>query len=144
MIYLAADHRGFDLKEKVKDWLKKENYSVEDLGNFVYDSNDDYPDFTKKVAEKISRQKGRGIIFCGSGIGVDIVANRHSGVRCGLGFSSEQIKHGRENDDINCLALPADFFKFNQAKNFIKVFLETKFDGKEEHRRRIGKIDNKN
>jgi len=144
MIYLAADHRGFELKEKVKDWLKKENYLVEDLGNFVYDSNDDYPDFAKKVAEKISRQKGRGIIFCGSGIGVDIVANRHLGVRCGLGFSLEQIKHGRENDDINCLSLAADFFKFNQAKNFIKVFLETKFDGKEEHRRRIGKIDNKN
>ena len=142
MIYLAADHRGFELKEKVKKWLEGENYPVKDLGNSVYNRDDDYPDFVKNVAEKISQKRGRGIIFCGSGIGVDIAANRYIGVRCGLGFSPEQIKHGRENDDINCLSLAVDFFSFDQVKKFIKVFLETKFTGQLHYQRRIKKIDN--
>jgi len=142
MIYLAADHRGFELKEKVKKWLKEENFLTEDLGNLIYDPTDDYPDFVKNVAEKISQRKGRGIVFCGSGVGADITANRYIGVRCALGFSSEQIKHGRKNDDINCLSLATDFFSFDQVKKFIKVFLETKFAGQSHHQRRIEKIDN--
>ena len=143
-IYLAADHRGFEFKEKIKAWLGQKGNQVIDLGNDHYDPDDDYPDFARKLVERLTLDQDRGILFCGSGIGVDIAANRFSSIRCGLGFLPEQIKYGRQNDDINCLALPADFLSFEEVKKVIIVFLETEFDGKEEHRRRIGKIDNKN
>ena len=141
-IYLAADHRGFEFKEKIKVWLGKRGCQVIDLGNDHYDSDDDYPDFVRKLIKRLFPNHDRGILFCGSGIGVDIVANRFSGIRCGLGFAPKQVKHGRQNDDINCLALPADFLSFEEVKKIVTVFLETKFDGKEEHGRRIEKIDN--
>ena len=146
-IYLAGDHRGFELKEKVKAWLEKQGYQVVDLGNDHYDLDDDYPDFVRKLGmiaaagSRFAHQGKRGVLFCGSGIGVDITANRFADIRCGLGFTPQQIKHGRQNDDINCLALAADFFDFKKAKEMVTVFLETEFDGKKEHRRRIRKIE---
>jgi len=139
-IYLAADHRGFELKEKVKVWLGKQGYRVVDLGNDHYNPNDDYPDFARKLVKRLLHDQGRGILFCGSGIGVDIVANRFPGIRCGLGLSPEQIKHGRQNDDINCLALAADFLDFAEAKGIVMAFLETEFDEKASHRRRLRKV----
>ena len=141
-IYLAADHRGFKLKEKIKVWLGKRGYQVIDLGNDHYDSDDDYPDFTRKLVERLLPDQDRGILFCGSGIGVDIVANRFSGIRCGLGFTPKQVKHGRQNDDVNCLALPTDFLDFEKATEIVAAFLETEFDGEASHQRRIKKIDN--
>jgi len=174
-IYLAADHRGFEFKEKIKVWLGKRGYQVVDLGNDHYDPDDDYPDFAQKlvrrlvfnrdrVADRFAHQgkqaftssqktsppfyrdpkdQDKGILFCGSGIGVDIVANRFAGIRCGLGFAPKQVKHGRQNDDINCLALPADFLSLEKAKKIVAMFLETEFDGKVSHKRRIKKIDSR-
>ena len=142
-IYLAADHRGFEFKEKIKAWLGQKGNQVIDLGNDHHDPDDDYPDFARKLVERLPLDQDRGILFCGSGIGVDIAANRFSSIRCGLGFLPEQIKYGRQNDDINCLALPADFLSLEEVKKIVTVFLETKFDGKEKYRRRIEKIDNK-
>jgi len=143
-IYLAADHRGFEFKEKIKAWLEERGNQVIDLGNDHYDPDDDYPDFAWKLVEKLLPDQDRGILFCGSGIGVDIVANRFPGIRCGLGFAPEQVKHGRQNDDINCLSLPVDFLSFEEVKEVVTVFLETKFDGKASHKRRIKKIDKLN
>ncbi|MBP8591340.1 RpiB/LacA/LacB family sugar-phosphate isomerase [Candidatus Shapirobacteria bacterium] len=139
-LYLAADHRGFNLKEKIKHWLVKEGYQVKDMGNRRLEMEDDYPDFALKLARKMKEASDRGILFCGSGIGMAIAANRFSHLRCGLGFNKEQVKHGRENDDINCLSLPADFLNFEEAREIARVFLETEFDGKESHRRRIEKL----
>jgi len=141
-IYLAADHRGFELKEKIKVWLMKRGHQIIDLGNDHYDLDDDYPDFARKLVKRLLHDQGRGILFCGSGVGVDIVANRFAGIRCGLGFAPKQVKHSRQNDDINCLALPTDFLSFEQVKKVVAVFLETEFDGKASHKRRIKKIDN--
>ena len=141
-ICLAADHRGFEFKEKIKVWLGKRGCQVVDLGNDHYDPDDDYPDFAQKLVKRLLPDQDRGILFCGSGIGVNIVANRFSGIRCGLGFTPKQVKHGRQNDDINCLALAADFLNFEQIKKVVTVFLETKFDEKASHKRRIKKIDN--
>jgi len=151
MIYLGADHRGYQLKEKIKRWLKEWGWDYQDLGNTKYEPEDDYPDFGKgvvaklqscKVAKKEKKDSATfGILICGSGIGMSIVANRFPGVRCGLGFSAEQVKRGREEDGINCLALPADFITEQKAKAIIKVFLETKFLGKEKYQRRIEKIE---
>ena len=78
--------------------------------------------------------------MCGSGVGVDIVANKISGIRCGLGINPEQVKSAREDDDINVLALAADHTTEKQAKEMIKIFLETPFSGEERHKRRLEKI----
>ena len=140
-IYLAADHRGFNLKEQVKSWLIKEGYQVKDMGNHRFDPDDDYPDFALKLAQEMKAPSDRGILFCGSGIGMAIAANRFPHLRCGLGFNKNQVKHGRKNDNINCLSLPADFLNFEEAQELVRVFLETEFSGKESHRRRIEKLD---
>jgi ribose 5-phosphate isomerase B len=142
VIYLAADHRGFFLKEKLKSWLENQGYQIKDIGNLVFEANDDYPDFAQKLAKTLNKNpKNRGIVICGSGIGVDIVANRFNRVRCGLGFDKKQVVHGRSFDSINCLSLPADFIAFDRAKKLVRAFLETKFFGQERHRRRLEKIE---
>lgn len=142
LIYLATDHRGFFLKEKLKTWLKGQGYQIEDFGNLAFEADDDYPDFSRELAEELNQNPGnRGVLLCGSGIGVDIVANRFRKVRCGLGFDVKQVAHGRAFDDINCLSLPADFVDFDQAKRLIKVFLETGFNGGKRHKRRLEKIE---
>ncbi len=142
LVYFATDHRGFALKEKLKVWLEKQGHQIKDFGNLVFDADDDYPDFARKLAKSLNdNPQNRGLVLCGSGIGVDIVANRFGKVRCGLGFDKKQVYHGRAFDDINCLALPADFVNFNQAKKLVKIFLETKFSSQERHKRRLKKIE---
>lgn len=146
MIYLGADHRGYELKEKVKKWLKNWQHEFEDLGNDHLDAEDDYPDFAIKVAKKISKgKKGNkgdmGILTCGSGVGMDIIANRFKSVRCGLGLSPQQIRIAKRDDDLNCLSLAADFVSEDEAKRIIEMFLETKFAGGEKYGRRIKKIE---
>lgn len=142
LIYLASDHRGFALKEQLKSWLGNQDYQVKDFGNLVFDKNDDYPDFACRLARELSRHpENRGIVLCGSGIGVDIVVNRFRGIRCGLGFRKKQVIHGRSFDDTNCLALPADFISFGQAQKLVKVFLDTDFSNQKKYQRRLEKIN---
>ena len=143
LIYLAADHRGFKLKGEIEDWLRDERYRVIDLGNDHYDPRDDYPDFAQKLVVMMKKDEGasRGILFCGSGMGVDIAANRFSGIRCGLGFNTEQVRSGRRDDNINCLSIAADYSSLREAKALIGAFLMTKFDGREDHQRRLEKIE---
>lgn len=140
MIYLGADHRGFELKEKVKKWLNNSGYKYEDLGNSQLSSGDDYPDYAIKVARKLGHKGDYGILFCGSGVGMDVVANKHKGVRCGLGFSQQQIRVAKRDDDINCLTLPADFLSETEALGIIQMFLETQFSENEKYKRRMEKI----
>jgi len=142
MVYLGADHRGWHLKEKVKHWLRQWGFPFEDLGNFELEEGDDYPDWAKLVAVKVSKygKESVGVIVCGSGIGVDIVANKFFKIRCGLGFSAQQIRAARSDDDINILALPADFLSDKRAKKIIKMFLKTEFGGQGKSKRRIEKI----
>lgn len=142
-VYLGADHRGFQLKEQIKSWLGKEGYDVEDCGNLTHDPADDYPDYACAVAEGVKKapEDSRGIVICGSGIGVDIVANKYAGVRCGLGINTDHVKHGRSNDNINVLSLPSDLVSFEQAKEMVKVFLKTEFSKEERFLRRQKKIE---
>lgn len=139
MIYLGADHRGYDLKEKMKKWLKDKRYEFTDLGNCEHDMEDDYPDFAVKVAKKLKKTDDFGILFCGSGVGMDIVANRFPHVRCGLGFAPHQTRIARRDDNINCLSVPADFSTENEARLIIEMFLETQFSGGEKYQRRLKK-----
>ena len=142
VIYLGSDHRGFKLKETISSFLKGKGYEIVDLGNSAYDENDDYADFAKTVAQKISfnPEVSRGILFCGSGAGMDITANKFRKVRSVLGISPDQVYSARHDDDANILSIAANFTGEEDAKKIISVFLETPFDGEERHQRRLNKI----
>ena len=140
-VYLGTDHRGFALKEKIKGWLSQWGFSFSDLGAYELDPKDDYPLYAEKVGVVVGKEEGtRGILLCGSGVGVDVAANKLDGVRASIGKNPEQVKAGRNDDDMNILVIAADFTKEEEAKEMIKVFLETKFAGKERFIRRLDEI----
>lgn len=145
MLYLGADHRGFQLKAKIKVWLKEWNFEFQDCGAFEYDENDDYPDFISEVAKKVASEPehSRGIILGGSGQGEAIVANKFKGVRAAVyyGGPEEIVKLSREHNDTNILSLGASFLDDETAKKGIKLWLETPFSNEERHVRRINKIE---
>lgn len=140
MIYLAADHRGFTLKEKVREWLAEWGYDYEDMGAFKLDPADDYPIYAKKVAESMAEPEDRGILVCGSGVGVDEVANKFDGIRSGLAISKEQIQAARNDDNINVLALASDFISEEEAREIVKIFLDTEFADEERFSRRLKEV----
>jgi ribose 5-phosphate isomerase B len=144
-IYLGADHRGFALKERIKAALaaQQDGDTVIDLGAPALDPADDYPDYAVAVAEKISADPAgsHGIVICGSGFGVDIIANRFAGVRSALAMSPEHISAGRHDDDVNVLALAANFIGPDAAMDIVRVFLATPFEKEERYERRLAKID---
>ncbi|KKQ75098.1 MAG: Ribose 5-phosphate isomerase [Candidatus Woesebacteria bacterium GW2011_GWB1_38_5b] len=157
-IYIGADHKGYNLKEEIKQWLISNNHQVEDCGASELTPMDDYVDYAKNVGNKVSEEKARlaedssqnevgeprrgsrGIVICGSGAGVDITANKINGIRACLGFNIEQVKAARADDDVNVLALSSDFTIFDDAKLLIDAFLKTPFDPTDNHVRRIEKI----
>lgn len=139
--FLGADHRGFKLKEELKKFLIEKGYEVEDVGAFQYDQNDDYPDFALEVAEKVSENsEGRGILLCGSGAGMDVVANKVKGIRATTAFSKEIVRAARNDDDINVISLPADFLNSAEAAGIAEIFLKTPFGEAERYRRRLKKL----
>ncbi|OGM76508.1 hypothetical protein A2210_00825 [Candidatus Woesebacteria bacterium RIFOXYA1_FULL_40_18] len=145
-IFLGADHRGYELKEKVARWLFDAKYEFEDMGADHLDPEDDYTVYAEKVASMVSRSAfakasaDKGILLCGSGVGVDVATNKFDGVRAGIGKSPQQVKAGRNDDDMNILVIAADFTKEAEAKEMVKAFLETKFSGKSRFKRRIEDI----
>ena len=143
LIYIGADHRGFKLKESLKNYLKENGYEVVDSGNDHYNQADDYPDFGKAVAKEISLdpENSRGVLICGSGVGMDIAANRFENVRSVLVSAPDQAVASRNDDNTNILSLAADFLTEDQAKKILTVWLQTDFSEEERHRRRIAKID---
>ena len=161
-IYIGSDHVGFELKEKIKIYLKELGYKVEDRGAFNYVVNDEYPDFIKLVAESVSYEKGSfGIILGGSGQGEAMCANRTTGIRAAVFYGEKEpiqgvdienhmssdpfeiIKLVREHNDANILSIGVRFVSEDEAKFAIELFLKTKFSGAERHARRIDKIDQK-
>lgn len=142
LIYIGADHRGFELKESLKNFLEKKGYEVVDVGAEKFDENDDYPDFARLVGMAINQDpiSRKGILICGSGVGVDIVANKFKRVRSSLIFNPDQAFMARNDDDANILSLSADFLNEEDAKKILGTWLATGFSGKEQHRRRIEKI----
>lgn len=142
MIYFGADHRGYKLKEVLKIYLKELDYDFEDLGARELNPEDDYPDYAIEVAKKVSEdpENNRGILICGSGVGVDVVANKIKGVRSALCFDFRQAQMSRNDDNTNVLSLSADFIDENSAKEIVKIWLETPFSRLERHARRVEKI----
>lgn len=140
-VYLGADHRGFALKEKIKDWLLEWDYQYEDMGAYDYDEHDDYTLYAEKVASIVAdNDDSYGILACGSGVGVDIAANKIDGAYASIGKEKDQVAAGRKDDDMNILVLAADYTSEDEAKEMVKVFLETEFDGLARHKRRLEEI----
>ena len=139
-IALASDHAGFRLKEKIKDHLISSDYNVTDFGTYN-ETSVDYPDFGGKVAKEISEERyDRGILVCGSGIGMSIVANRNSGVRAALCVNVEMAKLARKHNNSNVLTLGARLLTENESLQIVDMWLTTAFDSGR-HLRRIEKID---
>lgn len=140
-IFLGADHRGYEMKEHIARWLFELNYEFEDLGAESLDTNDDYIKYATEVASLVAKRPGsKGILLCGSGVGVDVVANKFDGIRASIGKSVLQVKAGRNDDDMNILVIAADFTLEKEAKGMLIAFLETKFSGKERYERRLDDI----
>lgn len=143
MVFLGADHRGFELKERLKKHLIDEGFDVTDLGNDHLDPADDYVDFAAKVAEATaSLPENKGILLCGSGAGVDMVANKVDGVRSALVFDVPRAVQAREHEDANVISLPADTLDEESAFEISKAFLTTEFSGDDRHVRRLEKMEN--
>jgi len=144
-IYLAADHRGFALKEKIKQWLTAWGYEYEDCGAFELNEQDDYPDFIHTASQKVSADpvNSKAIILGGSGQGEAMTANRHKGVHAAVfyGGPDKVITLSREHNDANTLALGAFFVDETAVEHVLKLWLDTPFSGDERHQRRIKKID---
>ncbi len=140
-VYLASDHAGFKLKNKVLDYLKYNNISFEDCGDFNPEPGDDYPLFIAKAAEKVSQSKdAKGIVFGKSGAGEEIVANKFPNVRAVLGFSKENVRLAREDNDANVLSLGSEFISEGEALELVEIFLNTPFSNQQRHIRRIEEI----
>jgi ribose 5-phosphate isomerase B len=140
-IFLGADHRGYALKEKIASWLFEMDYEFEDLGATHLDPTDDYPKYAEDVASLVAKRPGsKGVLLCGSGVGVEVVANKFDGIRAGIGKSAMQVKAARSDDDMNVLVIAADFTQEKEAKAMLIAFLETKFDGLERHKDRLEEI----
>lgn len=154
MIYLGSDHGGFDLKEKIKKWLIAWEYAWEDLGNRLYDQEDDYPKYAFLVARKVAeeekkgkvyptpwKERAKGILCCRSAAGMVIAANKIPGARATTAFDLRSARHCRLHNDVNILALSGDWLEEYQAKEILKAWLETEFEGAERHVRRLREIE---
>lgn len=141
-LVIGADHRGFAMMERIVSWLLEQGHDVHDVGATDYQENDDYPEYAARVAQEVaaSPDATQGIVLCGSGVGVAIVANKVTGIRAALIHDSKIAKAARNDDDINILALGADYISLEDAKRIITAFLETKFSGEDRHMRRIKEI----
>lgn len=140
-VYIATDHAGFEFKEKIKAFLQEKGYDVEDCGASTFDKNDDYPDFIKIAARKVSESPGSfGIVLGKSGAGECIVANKIKGVRSFLGVTEENVRLAREHNDANVMSLGSILLTEEQAKKFVELFLQTPFSHEDRHKRRIEKI----
>lgn len=145
-IYFAADHAGFEMKDALIPFVKSLGFQVEDCGAYIFNKEDDYPDFIKKAAENVSKDpdSSKAIILGGSGQGEDMVADKFANIRSAeyYGGNLEIVKLSREHNDANVLSLGARFLTFEEAKEAVKLWLETEFSKEERHMRRIKKIDN--
>lgn len=134
--YLGADHRGFRLKEEIKRWLKEWEVEYRDFSE-EFKQDDDYSQVAIKTAEAVAQDKTKGILICGSGVGVCMAANKVRGIRAGIGISERQVRKAREDDDVNVLCLAADYSEEEEVKKMVKSFLNTLFSSEERHIRRL-------
>ncbi|MGI6361607.1 MAG: ribose 5-phosphate isomerase B [Bacillota bacterium] len=140
IIPIASDHAGYQLKEKIKKMIKEMGHHVVDLGCFNDEKSVDYPDYGKEVALSVSRgESDRGVLICGTGIGMSIVANKFPKIRAALCHNVYTALTSREHNDANILVLGARVLDWESAKEIVQVWFSTEFAG-ERHEGRVNKI----
>lgn len=143
-VYIGCDHAGYELKAQLEEFLKNLGHHVSDMGSYEFNPLDDYPDFIRPVAEAVaSNVPSRGIILGGSGQGEAICANRVPGIRAVVYYGGplDIVVLGREHNNANILSLGARFIDIEEAREAVRIFLQTPFSIDEKHGRRIKKID---
>ena len=141
MIPIASDHAGFQMKQRLVEELRNLGYEPQDLGSKDDTAPDDYPDYAHLVAREVAGGEAkRGILLCGSGVGMDIVANRYHGVRAALAWQPEIGEMSRRHNDSNVLVLPARYMSNEEGVATMKAWLDARFEGGR-HERRVRKIE---
>ncbi len=149
MIYLGSDHGGFQLKEKIKDWLGEWGVEFQDLGAAQFNPDDDYPQYAFMVAEAVGksddpslawRERDKGILACRSAAGMVMAANKIKQIRAASAYDLTSAKHSRQHNDANILALSGDWLSDDQAKQILETWLNTEFSKEDRHGRRIAQI----
>jgi ribose 5-phosphate isomerase B len=139
-IPIGADHAGFLLKSRLVEELRALGFQALDLGTHGPESTD-YPDYAHQVASKVERHEvRRGVLLCGTGLGMSYAANRHPGVRAAVAWSPEVARLAREHNDANVLILPARFVSEDEGIRILRAWLDTDFEGGR-HSRRVAKIE---
>ena len=139
-ILIASDHAGFELKQKLERALDELGYGVRDLGTDSADSTD-YADYAHPLAQEVSAGRARrGVLLCGTGLGMSYVANRYPNVRAAVAWSPEIAKLARQHNDSNVLVIPARYLSEEDGVRILKTWLDTPFEGGR-HQRRVEKID---
>jgi ribose 5-phosphate isomerase B len=142
MIFIGADHAGYQTKEHIKKFLDKNKIRYKDFGSSSPKKPDDYPDYAKKVAKSVAKDKNsKGILICGTGTGMVMAANKIKGARAALVYDNYTAVKSREDNDANIIALRGRGFSREKAKILVKIWLKTKFSNKPRHKRRIQKIN---
>ena len=140
-IYIGSDHRGYMLKEKIAKWLYELKYEFQDLGAPSLEPGDDFTKYAEEVASLVAKnESARGVLLCGSGVGVEVMANKFDGIRAAIGKNVLQIEAGRNDDDMNTLVIAADYTEEKEAKAMLIAFLETKYIDNARHERRLEEI----
>jgi ribose 5-phosphate isomerase B len=140
-ITIGSDHAGYEMKRQLVEFIEKLGHSVHDVGTFTPEKPDDYPDYAILVAEDIrSGQAERGVLVCGSGVGVSVAANKFKGIRAGLCHDHYSAHQGVEHDDMNVLVLGSRIIGPMLAQDAVEAFLNASFSGEERHVRRLNKV----
>lgn len=140
-IYIASDHGGFELKNVFVKYLKSLRHIVEDFGPKHLEMSDDYPTYAVPAIHAVQKDTDSlGILICRNGVGVSILANKFKNIRCALSWAEGHIKTAREDDNVNILAIPADYVDGKTAKSILDTYLRTNFSGAERHVRRLAAI----
>ncbi|HPU94669.1 MAG TPA: ribose 5-phosphate isomerase B [Candidatus Gracilibacteria bacterium] len=141
-IYIGSDHGGYEMKNSLKDYLVSKGNDVTDLGCFSTDSID-YPDIAREVAEKVTENPGsRGVLICGTGIGMQIAANKIPGIRATVATDEHMAEMSRKHNDANVITLGGRTTEMEMAKKIVDKFLSTDFENEERHVRRVEKMMN--
>jgi ribose 5-phosphate isomerase B len=145
-IYIAADHRGFERKELLKEHLKKAGLKIIDLGDTKLNADDDFTEFAQDaclavLADESDKTEARGILICGSGQGMMMAANRFRGIRACLAFSEHQAMAARREEDSNVLCLSSEHLNLEKTISIVESWLKTKFLREQRYIRRIEQLD---
>lgn len=143
MIYIASDHGGFELKNKIMAYLKSKQMDVIDMSPHEFKNDDDYPDYVIPTMQKVLENVANcAILICRNGVGANMLANKFKGIRAGLSWNAEHAKSSRNDDNTNVLSLPADYINEEEALDIVQAWLSTPFSNEERHIRRLNKFKN--